>query len=357
MKVDAFTRYARRAASTRQRLLQYVPLLRDAGIEVEHHALLDDDYVQGLATGEPFPKRKIAGAYLDRWHQLNACRSSEILWIYVELFPYLPAWIEELATRGRTIVYDMDDAFFHRYDDADNILVRGLLAGKHARLLSGAAASACGNEYLREFAGPHCANSIVLPTVVDTNVYRPVRTTTEGPVVIGWIGSPTTWPNVRPLLPLLRELCSDLCVIVRVIGAGAEAERDRFPGLELVEWSEAAEVSLVQHMDIGIMPLADSEFERGKSGYKLIQYMACGLPAVASPVGVNRSLVDDGVNGFLATTDAEWREALIRLIAGPQLRQRMGRRGRDLVERSYSLESQGPRLVELLNSVAERSRS
>ena len=352
MRVAAFTRYSRQAASTRQRLLQYLPSLREAGIEVEDHALLDDDYVRSLASGEPYPPTRVARAYIDRMRQLIASRDADVLWVYVELFPYLPALVEQLATRGKRVVYDMDDAFFHHYDDSENPLLRGLLGGKHGKLMTHAAACTCGNEYLREYVSRYCPKTIVLPTVVDTNVYRPVARTASGPAVIGWIGSPTTWPNVRPLLPLLRELCAGGGVVVRAVGAGAMAERDRFPGLELVDWSEETEVAEVQRMDIGIMPLADSPFERGKSGYKLIQYMACGLPAVASPVGVNRTILADGVSGYLATTEPEWREALTRLIADPGLRRRMGEQGRQRVEASYSLDSQAPRLIELLREVA-----
>ena len=352
MKVAAFTRYSREAASTRQRLLQYLPRLREAGIEVEHHPLLDDEYVRSLATGQPYSKASVARAYLDRGRQLAASSSSDLVWIYVELFPYLPALIERTATSGRKVVYDMDDAFFHHYDDSSNPLVRGLLGGKHGKLLSQAAACTCGNGYLRNFAAQHCPNSIVLPTVVDTDIYLPIDRGQVTSPVIGWIGSPSTWPNVRPLLPLLQELCSKYDISFRAVGAGAAAEADRFPGLELVEWREESEVAEVQRMDVGIMPLVDSPFERGKSGYKLIQYMACGLPAVASPVGVNRNIVEDGVNGFQATTEADWRRALIRLIGEPALRRQMGARGRTLVQASYSLNCNVPRLIALLESVA-----
>jgi len=352
MRVTAFTRYSRQAASTRQRLLQYVPRLREAGIEVEHHALLDDKYVQALATGEAYPKGRVAAAYFDRLQQLIGSRDSDVIWIYVELLPYLPAFIERMAIRGKAVIYDMDDAFFHRYDDSPNSLVRGLLGGKHGDLLSRAAACTCGNDYLHDFAVRFCPNTIVVPTVVDTGNYRPIASKPDTKIVIGWIGSPTTWPNVRPLLPLLEELCAGGEVCVRVIGAGSAANADSFPGLELVDWSEETEVAEVQRMDIGIMPLIDSPFERGKSGYKLIQYMACGLPVVASPVGVNRTIVSDGVNGFLATTEDQWRQALRKLIAETDLRRRMGERGREQVKSAYSLDSQAPRLIELFRSVA-----
>jgi glycosyltransferase involved in cell wall biosynthesis len=276
------------------------------------------------------------------------------MWVYSDLFPYFPAFLERFfSSRQRPIVYDLDDAFFHQYDDSASPLVRGFLGGKFASLHDRASACCCGNGYLREYAARYCSNSVVIPTVVDTAVYKPLaQKPGKGPVVIGWIGSPTTWPNVRPLLPLLQHLCAEQDVCVRVVGAGPAAERDRFPGLELVEWNEATEVAEVQRMDIGIMPLFDGPFERGKSGYKLIQYMACGLPVVASPVGVNREIVIESENGFLATDELEWRDALTRLISDPAMRFRLGSVGRSIAEAKFSVASQAPRLVEILKLAA-----
>ena len=356
MRVLAFTRYGPRAASTRQRLLQYIPALNAAGIDVDYHALLPDDYVQGLVTGDRYPPWRLVADYARRVRQLLRQQNYDLIWIYADLFPYVPAMVERLILgNGRPVIYDLDDAFFHHYDDSPNPVVRLALKGKFASLLSHAAACACGNGYLRDYAARYCCNSIVLPTVVDTSTYTPVPDRSPGPLVIGWIGSPSTWPNVRPFLPLLAQLCAERSVRFRVVGAGPTAERDRFPGLELADWNEATEVAEVQQMDIGIMPLFDRPFERGKSGYKLIQYMACGVPAVASPVGVNCEIVADGATGMVAASESEWRDALLRLIDDPALRADMGRQGRKRVVEGYSLSHHAPRLVELMQG-ADQSR-
>jgi glycosyltransferase involved in cell wall biosynthesis len=347
MRVAAFTKYDREAASTRQRLLQFVPSLKAAGFTIEHYPLLGDDYVRGLVTGRRPPAMAIATSYWRRFRQLLAARDCDLIWVYAELFPWLPAAFETLALRaGKPIIYDMDDAFYVPYEG------KPLLEGKLEPLLRAAAACTCGNEFLRDYASRFCERSIVVPTVVDTDIYRPAARSISGSLTIGWIGSPSTWANVRPLLPLLRQLRAERGIRVRVVGAGAAAEDDRFAGLDLVDWSEATEVAEVQRMDIGIMPLIDRPFERGKSGYKLVQYMACGLPVVASPVGVNAEIVADGASGFLATSPDEWRQALIRLLDDPGLRQDMGRAGRERAEQSYSLASQAPRVVALFESVA-----
>ncbi len=357
MKLGAFARYGDLAASTRQRLLQYVPQLEAAGISVECQYLAGNDYVRNLASGGGYSRLAIARAYADRLARLLKGPDCDVIWVYSEMFPYLPAGFEKLVFRsGKPVVYDFDDAFFHHYDENESALVRGLLGGKLRPLLEGAAACCCGNSYLRDYAGRFRSDSMILPTVVDTAVYRPGIRADERPPVIGWIGSPTTWRFVQPYLPLLAELARDHGVTVRVVGAGAEAKKDVFPGLELVEWSRENEVSDVQAMDIGIMPLPDEPWAWGKSGYKLIQYMACGLPVVASPVGVNREIVLSGETGYLASEPEQWRTALLRLIDSFDLRRRMGDSGRSRAEADYSLATHGPRLTELLLGLGQPGR-
>lgn len=351
MRVVAFTKYGALAASTRQRLLQYLPALREAGIDVQWHPLLGDDYVQGLTQGARPSRLGIAKGYAERMVQLIRARGVDALWIYAELFPYLPAAFERLAFAGGVpVIYDFDDAFFHQYDAAERPLVRRALSGKLKPLLRGAAACACGNAYLHEYADRLCATTVILPTVVDTDAYLPAAYGEE-PISIGWIGTPSTWRYLRPMLPMLADFARERGVRVRVVGAGGAAEADRFDGLDLIDWQERTEIAEVQRMGIGIMPLPDEPWAKGKSGYKLIQYMACGLPVVASPVGVNAEIVADGKTGFLARTPTEWRDALARLLEDPALRRRMGERGRARVEARYSLKECAPRMVELFRAV------
>jgi glycosyltransferase involved in cell wall biosynthesis len=245
----------------------------------------------------------VAASYASRLATLATTRKPDLLWIYGELFPYLPAAFKRAAMpKGVPVIYDWDDAFHLAYQGHRKAAVRSLMGGKYDRLLKGAAAVTCGNELLREHAAQFCQRALVVPTVVDTEQWRPSYQLAERPI-ISWIGSPTTWPNMRPLIPLLQRLHRETGARVRAVGAGTAAEADRFDGLDLVEWSEDSEIAAVRSMSIGIMPLLDRPFERGKSGFKLIQYMACGLPVMASPVGVNSSIVEDGRNGFLASSE------------------------------------------------------
>lgn len=352
MRVLAYMKYGSAAASARQRLMQYAPYLAENGIAVEYLPLLGNDHMARVAAGSGKALLPTLGAYARRLGALLGRRDFDVLWVQYELFPYLPGIFERLARRGgKRLVVDYDDAVFHMYDAHRLKPVRRVLGRKLVPLLQHADAVICGNRYIEDYAGRFCLRTMVIPTVVDTNVFRPRDGERRlGPVVVGWIGSPSTWTSVEPLLPRLLPLLEREGAVMRVVGAGPRARG--LPGVEAVDWTETGEVADLQAMDIGIMPVEDDPWSRGKCGYKLIQYMACGLPAIGSPVGVNSEIVADGENGFLPETPEQWEAALVRLIGDAGLRREMGIKGRARAEARYSLASQQPRLLELLRSLA-----
>lgn len=353
-RILALTKYDTLAAGTRQRFMQYEPALAAAGMEVVYRPLLDNDHLKRLVGGQSRARMRTAGAYLERIFDLVVRRDFDLLWVHLELFPYLPAVFELLAKLpNKPILYDFDDAIFHMYDGSSRPFVRGLLGGKLEPLLKSASACCCGNAYLLEYASRFCENSIILPTVVNTELYKPLPVPSGHALVVGWIGSPSTWPYLKPLLPLLEQLSREYSFCVRIVGAGtrAEIEAAAFQCLEFVEWQQETEIAEVQSMHIGIMPLPDDSWARGKSGYKLIQYMACGLPVVASPVGVNKEIVGPA-NGYLADTIDDWRAALVSLLDDGGLRSRMGQAGRLRVEGDFSLAVHSSRLVKLIKGMA-----
>jgi glycosyltransferase involved in cell wall biosynthesis len=167
------------------------------------------------------------------------------------------------------------------------------------------------------------------------------------------MGSPTTAPYLTEIEPALRRFFSSHTGRVVLVGSGAVA-LSGLP-LEVHSWSEAKELEELVDFDVGIMPLPDTPWTRGKCGFKLVQYMAVGLPVVASPVGINSTLVEHGVDGYLASSSADWLKALAALAQDRSLRRAMGDTGRVKVEREYSLQSAAPRLVGLLKEAASRS--
>lgn len=357
-RVLFLTKYARNGASSRYRTFQYLPWLERAGLHCEVAPLFDEAYLVHRYQSGRAHFGDILRAFLRRIFTLVTVGRYDLVVIEYELLPYFPAWPERfLGWLGVPYVVDYDDALFHQYDQHEKWWIRRLLGGKIARVMRGARLVTAGNAYLADYArqagAPHVE---IIPTVIDLERYprtSPTRTRTRtpnDPVTIGWIGSPSTSNYLRAIAPALAEACAAGKAQVRLIGSGPI----ELPGVsvEVLPWSEATEVGMLQRFDVGIMPLPDEPWARGKCGFKLIQYMACGLPVVASPVGVNTEIVEHRMNGFLADTKDEWVAALRTLLLDAELRQGMGQAGRKKVEERYSLQVTGPRLAELVKSVA-----
>lgn len=355
LKVMLFSKYSRMGASSRLRSMQYLPLLAEHGIDVEVCELFPDAYLEARYGGSAFSAKKhVWKYYWRRAVQLLRAQPGIVLWIEAELFPYLPYWLESMLRRSAApFVAEYDDALFHNYDLSSNALVRRLLGKKIDRVMRHATCVIAGNGYLAARATQAAAQRVeFIPTVVDHRRYAEVVHGDRVQTVIGWVGSPATQKYLLDIRHALAQVCVKHNARLLLVGANAHIVKE-LAGIpvEQVAWSEDTEAAAIARMDIGIMPLVDGPWERGKCGYKLIQYMASGLPVVASPVGVNVDIVRQGDNGYLASDDDAWEDAMHRLVNDAALRQRMGRAGREQVEREYSLEAQAPRLAAVLHSV------
>lgn len=341
------SRYGRLGPSSRLRFLAFLPALRDAGFRVTEAPLLGDDYLQALYAGRRPNRSRIAIAYAQRLAAMRSARRHDLVWLEKEALPWLPAGAEAAAGLDAVpYVMDIDDAWFERYARHRLAPVRALLGTKFATLARNARIVLAGNPYLADWARGAGARDVrIQPTVVDLARYpvRPVPEPEAGPVTIGWMGSPSTARYLRLIGGALARLGPT--VRLRVVGA---AGLDLPAPTAFVPWREESEAEELARFDIGVMPLPDDFWERGKCGYKLIQYMAAGRPVVASPVGVNTALVRHGVNGFLAEDEDSWAEALGRLVADPDLRARMGAAGRRMVEERYNLAAATPPLAQAL---------
>lgn len=348
MKILLLSRYTRLGASSRLRFHQYLPGLRQQGIEVEARHFFSDDYLRALYSGGSLRGSAVRG-YFRRLRDLMSVKKYDLVWLEKEFFPWLPStpWAEWLSV---PFVVDFDDAVFHRYDHHRSALVRYVLGHAYDQVFQSAAMVMVGNQYLADHAREAGAkNVVILPTVLDVDQYQPASSLGSTPVV-GWIGSPSTQHYLQSLLPVLEAVFRKHPFHLRVIGAQVRASQ-HLP-VQMVSWSEATEAAELAKVDIGVMPLIDGPWERGKCGYKLLQYMACGKPVVASAVGVNTEIVEPGQNGWLATTSEDWERALIHLLKNPNERSRMGAAGRVKVERHFSLSSTTPLLARCLRNSA-----
>ncbi len=342
VSVLALPRYSALGASSRLRTYQFVPSLEARGYCVHTFPLFNDQYLRALYKGRRANYCAVVFAYCKRFaNLLRRGRRYDLVWLEKELYPWLPAWLESPSLSVHTpIVVDYDDAVFHRYDKNRNPLVRSALGAKVDLVMGRANVVLCGNQYLAERAMRAGARNVeVLPTVVDIRRYATgsiTASTDRGRIRIGWIGTPITAKYLHIAAAAVREV--NTRHPVEFVAIGASHVPDMGCPVETRVWSEASEVHDLQAIDIGIMPIPDEPFERGKCGYKLIQYMASHKPVVASPVGANIDIVRHGENGYLARDNGEWVTSLEKLCSDPILRTRMGRAGYTLVEQRYSLE-------------------
>jgi glycosyltransferase involved in cell wall biosynthesis len=256
-------------------------------------------------------------------------------------------WFRRLA---QSVVLDVDDGLHLDHPR------------KFAALATMADVVVVGNRLLADQAALHNPHAVVVPTVVDTDRYRPreAAAAAGGPLVLGWTGTAANIPYLAPILPALRQVARKRSVELRVI-----AERDaELLALDLTgipvrfqPWREATEAEDLLGFDIGLMPLASDPWSRAKCGLKVLQYMACGIPALASPVGVNTEIIQDGDNGLLADGPQTWADHLWRLAADPALRARLGAAGRRTVENRYSIHTALPLLERAYEDAAQRGRA
>lgn len=248
---------------------------------------------------------------------------------------------------GIKYIVDYDDAIFHQYDNSNNKIIKLFLSNKIAKVMKYSRLVVAGNRYLSSYATKAGAKATVVPTVIDLEKYDKVVASKKDnkEVVIGWIGSPSTSKYLTFLEDVFIELSQKYSIKVHIIGSTVSPFKNF--NAKLIKWSEDSEIEEMKKFDIGIMPLFDSPWERGKCGFKLIQYMGCSLPVVGSPVGVNSEIVDDGKNGFLVTSEEEWKNSLELLIQEQQLRGQFGKEGRNKVAQNYSKNAVQNKLLKL----------
>lgn len=286
---------------------------------------------------------------VNRLRDIRAARAFDAVFLNRDLLEGRFAYEERLFRRNARVVFDFDDAIF--------------LGGKEdhvGQICRRAAWVTAGNESLASFARRFTTRVSVIPTAIDVGLYRTgsdVAAPGGTAPRIGWLGSgqsivETLYPHVGMLAELQRELGFEFVIVSK-----PRPDPPRH-GLRwsYVEWSPAVETRIAEHFDVGIMPLVDEPFQRGKCGCKLLQYMAAGLPAVASPIGVNRDILGEGTRGLAAVGPAEWRGALATLLGNAGLRARLGAAGRRFVAEHYSVDRWFPELLEVIEEVSRQNR-
>jgi glycosyltransferase involved in cell wall biosynthesis len=337
------TRYGRLGPSSRVRHYNYIPALEQAGFNVTIAPLLDDNYLHRFYSGKPRNPAALVKAYWCRVRQLLTAKQYDLVWIEKEALPWSPAVFERGFFGKQPVIIDFDDAWYVRYAKHPSWLVRSVLGRKFEKIVSAAAAVTTGSGALKSWAEKSSASRVAyIPSAINLDRY-PLLPLPEGPFTIGWIGTPTSARYLALIADPLRHMQDVWGARVRVIGA----DRLHLPGLRIdhVPWREDTEGLELAACHVGIMPLREGPWERGKCGYKIIQYMAAGRPTVASPIGANTSIVAHGQTGLLATSSEEWISALTSLAADREKLIKLGLAARHRAETMYSLQYNAQTLI------------
>jgi len=357
MRVIFLTQTSELGPSSRYRVYQYLNFLKREGIHCKvSPAISSEHFAEVYFARTLINKLPYFGlAVLKRLANLFTVRESDIVFLQKEVVPQAYPFIEELIKKlNKKLVFDFDDAIFLVPPKRRSLLYNFRYKNSIPRILTISDYVIAGNEYLKWYASRFNRNVEVVPTSINTETYLVKKKENKDRINIGWIGSKTTLFYLDQLKNVFTTLGKKYDICLNVIGIGDYIVN----GVETVTrpWRLDTEVSDLQCLDIGVAPLVNDEWALGKCGCKVLQYMGVGIPAVASPVGINREIINDGVNGFLADSEEQWIEKLSRLIENEALREKLGSMGRKTVEDRYSVKVNAPKLLEILNRVNEMKK-
>ncbi len=275
----------------------------------------------------------------------------DYVFVHREAAPLGPPVFEWVVSKlwGKKMIYDFDDAIWIPNTSSENKIASSLKCNwKVKYICKWSYKIAGGNEYLCNYASQYNKNTVLVPTCVDVEtMHNKLKEHRDGKTVVGWTGSQSTLFYLDMLVPILQKLQDELDFTFLVIA-------NKNPALSLknfqfIEWNETSEIDDLLKMDIGLMPLQADAWSEGKCGFKLIQYLSLGIPAIASPVGVNKAIIQEGVNGFIASNNQEWEDHLRKLIADTQLRKNLGKNGRNKIVAEFSIQSQKENFIKLFS--------
>ncbi len=334
-----------RSPGQRFRFEQYLEYLKQNGFECHISYLINEkDDIIFYAEGKYLAKtRFLIKSLLQRWSDLKKIHDYDLVFLYREAHMMGITWFEKrIMKTGIKMLLDFDDSIWLRDISNGNRRLAFLKRpSKTAEIIKMCDACIVGNNFLAGYARKYNNNVFVIPTTIDTDLYISGRNDTKKDnVVIGWTGSSTTLKHFSLAVPVLKKLREKYGEKVSFRMISDEFFNGELDGLEKIKWIRETEVEDLSAIDIGIMPLPDDDWSKGKCGFKGLQYMALEKPAVMSPVGVNNEIITHGKNGFLADSPEEWEHVLSQLIENADLRKKIGKAGRKTVEDRYSFNSQ-----------------
>ncbi len=342
-----------KAPSQRFRFEQYFGLLERNGIQYDVSSFLDEKTWDIIYKPGRIPL-KISGilkGYFMRFLSLFYVWKYDYVFVHREIVPFGPPIVGWILSRifGKKIIYDFDDAIWIPNASEHNKLMFYFKRYSNARAFCKMAYKvSCGNKYLQNFAMQYTENAVYNPTTIDTETYHnAIKNQDTGKFVIGWTGSHSTIQYLNDLVPVFEELEKKYNFELHVISDSKP--KFELKSLVFVPWNKDTEIEDLMKFNIGLMPLSSDKWAEGKCGFKALQYMALGIPALVSPVGVNTSIVDDGINGFFCGNAEEWISKISSLLEDRKLLKTMGQNTRDKIVRYYSVKSNNENFLQLFS--------
>jgi glycosyltransferase involved in cell wall biosynthesis len=359
MKILFLTPYPLgQAPSQRFRFEQYLKILEEKGFTLSFQSFWDEK-AWAILYKSGFFFQKAIGFIKGKARRvaiLFQLAKIDFVFIHRECLPIGPPIIEWIIAKilEKKIIYDFDDAIWLPNTSKENRLVALVKwHGKVASICRWSYKVSCGNAYLADYARQFNDSVIINPTTIDAltlhnpSLYKQKKESLS--VTIGWTGTHSTLPYLQFLVPVLEKLGNKFHRNVRLLIIANKKPELKLKFIDFIPWSKQTEVEDLLQMDIGVMPLSDDRWAKGKCGFKALQYMALEIPTIASPVGVNGFIIDHGVNGFLASTHQEWFTVLENLILNHELRKKIGPHGREKVIASYSVTSNSSNFLSLFD--------
>jgi glycosyltransferase involved in cell wall biosynthesis len=331
------------APSQRFRFEQYLSILKENQVDYQIETFWSKEAWSILYKDGNKIKKTIAFiiGVLKRFLLLLKIRDVQLIFIHREALPIAPPIIEFLLAKAlrKKIIYDFDDAIWLPNTSKQNKIVRWIkFHSKVSSICRWSWKVSCGNTYLAEYAKKYNHQVYINPTTIDTTYHKTARDNSHRQkICIGWTGTHSTNKYFESMELVLSALVRNFSV--EILAISDQKPNVSFDNFTFVKWNKLDEIKQLDHIDIGIMPLQNSIWELGKCGFKALQYMAMGIPAIASDVGVNNQIIAHGKNGFLCSNDEEWLQYLGELISSETLRKSIGEKGRKRAMDFYSVQS------------------
>lgn len=369
LRVLGLCSYPELSASTRFRAAQFVDPLKKNGITLDIHPFLSESMFKQLYSNSSLMSKLINSTLssLSRLALVTKLNKYDAIFIQREAMPFGPAIFETLyrSLGNLPIILDLDDATYIKYESPTYGKIGTMLKffSKTDKLIDRSSCVICGNEFIAEYVNGRGKESVILPTIVNGDVFSPSSHHNDIPV-LGWIGTHSTYPSLKSLFPMLNKLSKKHKFILRIVGGPENIDRSVIPDLNIDnrQWNLEREVEDFQTLDIGLYPIfesssANSQWISSKSGFKAIEYMAVGIPFVCSPVGIIADLGIENETHFNAVSDDDWYHYLDILLSDPGLRKDMGRMGRNYFKENFDLFRQSEVIAALFRKIINENSS